>query len=429
MVPPAQTVVCESSPVGGPGRIWDRFSQSRRDSLDLAAPLSPEDQQLQSMTEASPTKWHLAHTSWVYEAFVLGPHCAGYQDFDADYNYLFNSYYKSVGPHHLRSQRGMLSRPSLARILDYRAHVNAAMEKYLKGWDDPERARVEPLVELGINHEQQHQELILTDIKHALSGNPLGPAYGEGALERCLPAQPLGWIDHAGGLVEIGHDGAGFAFDNEGPRHAVHLIPFRLADRPVTCGEFLEFIEDGGYLRPEFWLSDGWDMVNAREWRAPLYWQPGDDGWRVFTLAGPRDLDNHEPLCHVSLYEADAYARWAGKRLPTEAEWEAVAGQHPVAGNFADSGRFHPGSGAPSKSPGFYGDVWEWTASPYTPFPGFRPAPGAVGEYNGKFMSSQMVLKGGSCASAPGHLRAAYRNFFPPDARWQFAGARLAEDA
>jgi ergothioneine biosynthesis protein EgtB len=391
----------------------------------LAAPLSAEDQQVQSMAFASPTKWHLAHTTWFFETFVLSRFAAGYQVFDPQYPYLFNSYYDTIGERHPRPERGLLTRPALADIHRYRGHVDDAIAQLLAG-DPPEAALA--LIELGCHHEQQHQELILTDIKHALSFNRLAPVYAPAPARPDAAARPLDWIEVKGGLREIGYGGAGFCFDNEQPRHRVWLEDFRIATRPVTVREWLEFIADGGYATPTLWLSDGRQTVEAEGWTAPLYWQKTDDGWREFTLAGVRALDLEAPVCHVSYYEADAFARWAGQRLPTEAEWEVAAAAEPVDGNLLETGALHPRA-APNGGRQFYGDVWEWTQSPYTPYPGFRPGAGALGEYNGKFMANQMVLRGGSCATPRSHVRAEYRNFFPPFARWQFTGLRLAQDA
>ena len=403
-----------------------RFRRVRAVSERLAEPLSPEDQTIQSMPDVSPTKWHLAHTSWFFETFLLRRFVPGYAVFDPHYTYLFNSYYEAAGPRHPRPQRGLLSRPSSADVLRYRAHVTSHMEELLES----ARPDIAALVELGIAHEEQHQELILMDIKHALSINPLKPAYQRSEAVRPAEVVPMRWSEHEGGLREIGHCGEGFAFDNEGPRHKVWLEPYRLACRLVTCGEYRAFIEDDGYHRPELWLSDGWATVSSRGWEGPLYWERDEGGWRIFTLGGLRALDPSEPVCHVSYYEADAYARWAGKRLPTEIEWEAAAEGVPLAGNFADSGRLHP-AGAPAREglSQMFGDVWEWTSSAYAAYPGFRAAAGAIGEYNGKFMANQMVLRGGCAVTPPGHVRRTYRNFFYPDARWAFGGIRLAEDA
>ena len=406
-----------------------RYAAIRDATEALAAPLSAEDQTVQSMPDVSPTKWHRAHTTWFFETFLLSPHLPGYQPFHPAYGYLFNSYYEAVGPRHPRPERGLLSRPGIAEIAGYRAHVDAAMGELLAA--DGSGDRVAALVELGLHHEQQHQELLLMDIKHVLSLNPLQPAYHAAATPAPSDAPPLSWCEVAGGLRQIGHGGAGFAFDNETPRHKVWLEPFRLASRLVTCGEYAEFIAAGGYRRPEFWLSDGWAAVQQQGWTAPLYWQPEQDGWTVFTLAGRRAVRPSEPVVHVSLYEADAFARWAGKRLPTEAEWEVAAVEAGITldGNLCRPGApLHPEPAAGALAQ-MVGDVWEWTASPYTAYPGFRPVAGAVGEYNGKFMSNQMVLRGGAAVTPAGHVRLTYRNFFPPASRWAFGGIRLAEDA
>jgi ergothioneine biosynthesis protein EgtB len=374
------------------------YRQVRQKSESLAAPLSAEDCLLQSMPDASPVKWHLGHTTWFFETMILAGR-PGYAPFDSRFAYLFNSYYEALGPRHPRPQRGMLSRPSLDEVLAWRRHVDAAMEPVL------EDATLTARILLGLHHEEQHQELILTDIKHAFFANPLLPAYRSGGDESAS-AKNRDWLSHPGGLVPIGHDGPGFAFDNELPRHDALLHPFRIASRPVSNGEYLEFIQDGGYRRPEFWLSDGWARVREEGWQAPLYWLKDDDGsLNLFTLEGVRPFDPHAALEHVSFFEAAAFAQWAGKRLPTEFEWEALAP------------RFD------------HGQVWEWTRSSYDPYPGFKPFDGAATEYNGKFMVGQLVLRGGSHATPEGHARISYRNFFPPHARWQFSGIRLAEDA
>ncbi len=378
-----------------------RFLSIRSHTEALAAPLSAEDQTVQSMSDASPTKWHLAHTTWFFETFVLRPHAGGYKVFDPAYEYLFNSYYEAVGPRHPRPQRGLITRPGVDEVMAYRRHVTAAMASFLSAGNV---GNVRDIVELGLQHEQQHQELILMDIKHAFSLNPLKPAY-RGSTGRIGVAGTSGWREFEAGLVEVGHDGRGFAFDNEGPRHRTWLDAFALALRPVNCGEFFDFIEDDGYRRPEFWLSAGWDCVRQRDWQAPLYWERRDGAWMIYTLSGFERLDPSRPVCHVSGFEAAAFAKWAGKRLPREAEWEV---------------------GAPSLDG--VGEVWEWTASPYVAYPGYREPPGAVGEYNGKFMANQMVLRGGCAATPQGHARTTYRNFFPLDARWMFGGIRLAED-
>lgn len=402
-----------------------RYQAVRQATLALTAPLSAEDCALQSMPDASPAKWHLAHPTWFFETFVLAPHVPGYRLFDAAYGYLFNSYYNAIGERHPRPERGMLSRPSLDEVLAYRRYV----DERLIAATLPEPAKL--LLELGLHHEQQHQELILTDLKHLLSRNPLRPAYQKQWPLTPIRARARGWIPFAGGLHEIGHDGTGFAFDNEAPRHRVWLEDFEMASHPVTHGDFLDFIADGGYRRPELWLSAGWDMVQSRRWQAPEYWTQRDGAWHTFTLHGEVLVDRNTPVCHVSFFEAEAFARWADARLPTEAEWEVAARGAALAGNFMETGALHPLALREDAAPGTlaqaFGDVWEWTRSDYAPYPGYRPAAGAVGEYNGKFMCAQYVLRGGSCATPASHIRATYRNFFPPEARWQFSGLRLAK--
>jgi ergothioneine biosynthesis protein EgtB len=405
-----------------------RFHDVRRFTERLAAPLSAEDQTVQTMPDVSPTKWHRAHTTWFFETFVLGRHRSGYEAVDPAYAFLFNSYYEGVGPRHARPQRGLLTRPGIAEIADYRRRVDAAMDAFL---DDEPADDVAWLIELGVNHEQQHQELLLMDIKHVLATSPLRPAYadgdqraGAGRLASGGDRSP-GWIEHPGGIVRVGHDGEGFAFDNEGPRHDVLLQPFALRAALVTAGDWLEFIEAGGYHEAGLWMSDGWATVQSEEWRAPAYWARGDDGWSVQTLTGPRPVDPSEPVVHVSWYEADAFARWAGCRLPSEAEWEATVASLPSDDSLgADSWGLHPRAGGGQ----WCGEVWQWTSSAYAPYPGFRPAAGAVGEYNGKFMVNQQVLRGGACVTPPGHTRSTYRNFFYPASRWAFSGLRLAVD-
>ncbi len=400
----------------------------------LAAPLSAEDQTVQSMADASPTKWHRAHTSWFFEHFLLQPFVQAYRAFDPAYGYLFNSYYEGAGARHPRPERGLLSRPGIGEIARYRAHIDAGLEALITSCDEARWTEIAPLLELGINHEEQHQELILMDIKHLLALNPLDPVYTKPAPSMHRVSPQVEFCEFGEGLREIGHGGGGFAFDNEGPRHKVWLDAYRLASRLATNGEYLAFIEDGGYRRPELWLSEGWSTVRQASWEAPLYWRCDDGAWTIFTLFGRRPIDRDEPVCHVSYYEADAFARWSGKRLPTEAEWETAAAESevPLDGNLMDRGRFHPepaGTAAGGTLQQMIGDVWEWTASAYAAYPGFRPLAGTVGEYNGKFMSNQMVLRGGAAVTPAGHVRLSYRNFFPPGSRWAFGGVRLAEDA
>ena len=410
----------------------DAYRQVRAATLRLVDGLDDADLTPQSAEFASPGKWHLAHTTWFFEQFVLAAYGTGYRRFDERFGFLFNSYYNAVGARHERPRRGLLTRPTLAQVRAYREHVDQAMADLL-GTRLP--AAAGDLVELGLHHEQQHQELILTDILHLFAQNPLRPAVRPArAPEAPAGAAPSGWVAFDGGTVEIGHAGLAFAFDNESPRHAAALRPFRLATRPVTNREWLAFVEAGGYADPQMWLSDGWDTVQAQRWQAPLYWELADDGRTrlQMTLAGLQPLALDAPVSHVSFFEADAYARWAGKRLPTEFEWECAARGLPVEGNFVDSAAWAPRADAQPAATGLrqmFGDVWEWTASPYVGYPGFRTAPGAVGEYNGKFMNGQYVLRGGSCASPRSHLRASSRNFFQPGQRWQFSGLRLAEDA
>jgi ergothioneine biosynthesis protein EgtB len=412
-------------PASALARAYDAV---RAQTTALAAPLSPEDCALQSMPDASPVKWHLAHTTWFFETFVLGERAA-HVPFDPAFRILFNSYYVGVGERHPRPERGLLSRPDLATVLAYRDHVDAAMRALLAHHVE---AGLASRIELGLNHEQQHQELILTDLKHLFSRNPAAPVYRPGwPLARVRPRRAE-WIAYDGGLDAFGDAGEGFAFDNERPRHRVYVEPFALASRPVTHGEFAAFVDDGGYRRPELWLSAGWDVVAARGWTAPLYWERDGAAWTTFTLHGRAGIDAHTPMCHLSFFEADAYARWAGARLPTEFEWELAARDLPVDGNLLERGVLHPmplDGDTPSGMPAqLFGDVWEWTRSDYGPYPGYAPAEGALGEYNGKFMAGQYVLRGGSCATPRSHLRATYRNFFAPDARWQFSGLRLARD-
>lgn len=415
----------------GAGRIAvtadlkSRFFATRKLTADLAAPLSDADATAQSMPDASPAKWHLAHVTWFLESFILRDHVRGYRAFDDNFAFLFNSYYEAEGSRHARDARGLLTRPSLSQILEYRSHVEGEIDAH---WNQLPPAALE-LIELGIQHEQQHQELLLTDILHLFAQNPTHPAYWpEDSRPIAKAAAPMQWIDGPTGIQAIGHGGDGFAFDCEGPRHDIVLQPFQMADRTVTNGEWLQFMADGGYAEPRHWLSDGWSWVNRERIAAPLYWMQDAEGqWNAFGLDGLHALDLAAPVTHISLYEADAYASWAGARLPTEAEWEAIAvGRDPREGHQLDA----PGATRPiaSAAAAMFGNVWQWTGSAYRPYPGFRAANGAVGEYNGKFMSGQFVLRGGSCATPRGHVRATYRNFFYPQQRWQFTGVRLAKD-
>jgi ergothioneine biosynthesis protein EgtB len=405
--------------------LRDLYRRVRAETEALAAPLSAEDQTVQSMPDASPAKWHRAHTTWFFETFLLLPHLPGYTVFHPDFGYVFNSYYEAVGPRHPRPSRGLLSRPGVEAVGAYRRHVDAAVDRLLEDCID----EVASLVVMGLHHEQQHQELLLTDIKHAFSCSPIHPVY---TAAPALPAPgilpPAGWWRLEGGIHQVGHQPGGgaleFAFDNESPRHAALLRDCAIADRPVSNAEFRDFMEDGGYRRPELWLSEGWGLARAAQWEAPNYWRRQGSGWQCYTLHGLQDVRDDEPVCHVSFYEAAAYAEWAGRRLPTEFEWEVAARRHGVPADPSDGSRPHP---RPLR-PGIRQDVWEWTASPYSPYPGYHAQAGALGEYNGKFMINQMVLRGRSCATSAGHERPTYRNFFPPHARWQFSGFRLAED-
>lgn len=404
------------------------YSEVRDATLALVGPLSAEDCCVQSMPDASPAKWHLAHTAWFFETFILERWEPDFSPFDRSFRILFNSYYNAVGDKHPRPQRGLLTRPSLAAVLAYRADVDRRVLALLaRRASEPELAE---MLVLGLHHEQQHQELLLTDIKHLFSRNPLAPAYQPLPARDTSPAHPapLSWHDFAGGVREIGHAGSGFCFDNETPRHRVFVEPYRLASRPSCNGEYLAFIEDGGYADPRHWLSEGWDWRVSEQRQHPLYWKR-TGRWQEFGLAGLRELDLSRPVVHVSYYEADAYARWAGARLPSEAEWELAAADIPADGNFYAAGELQPRAASTQEMTQLFGDVWEWTASSYAPYPGFRIRPGAVGEYNGKFMVNQYVLRGGSCVTPDRHLRASYRNFFPATACWQFSGIRLAHDA
>ncbi len=402
--------------------LIDRYEHVRSVTTSLVASLQPEDTVVQSMPDVSPTKWHLAHVTWFFERFVLEPHLDSYSRYDEQFHYLFNSYYYTAGDMHARSKRGLLSRPTLAEILAYRGHVDAAMRQLLTA-SEPD-ATVAALTTLGLNHEQQHQELLLTDIKHVLSCNPMKPALIEAARNSVgAPAADYTFANGPSGIYKVGAEGDGFCFDNETPRHDALLHPHRIGNRLVTNGEFREFMRDGGYKKSDLWLSDGWAVVNERGWQRPLYWDEGNEA--AFTLGGMREIDDDAPVCHVSFYEADAFARWAGARLPTEFEWEIAARDEEVRGNLMEAGAWHPVAGDGRQ---FFGDVWEWTSSSYAPYPGFKPLDGSLGEYNGKFMCNQVTVRGGSCVTAADHIRASYRSFFYPDARWQFLGLRLAKD-
>lgn len=417
----------------------DRFSKEniagayrvvRNFSHKLASPLTTEDYVIQSMPDVSPTKWHLAHTSWFFEEFVLSEIYKNYESVDPRYRYLFNSYYVQVGERHCRPKRGLISRPTVNEIYDYREYVDNNMDNLFKELDEKEFAKIAPVIEIGIHHEQQHQELILTDIKNVFSENPLDPLYSKSALpDSDSFSSELDWIGFDGGIYEIGNDGSRFGYDNEGPLHETLLQDFKLASRLTTNGEYMEFMEDGGYEKPELWLSDGWNALDSNSWKAPLYWDNTKGEWWQFTLNGFKKVNPDEPVSHLSFYEAEAFARWAGARLPSEFEWEVASKKLDIEGNFVENGNFNPVANRSSRSlQQMYGDVWEWTKSPYSPYPGYRTLPGALGEYNGKFMCNQMVLRGGSCATSITHIRNTYRNFFPPDARWQFSGLRLAKD-
>ena len=422
-MPETSRPILRSSAVHSSASIRREYQRVRAASLALVDGLAAEDTALQSMPDTSPSKWHLAHTTWFFEQFVLGRDPV-YRHYRERWNYLFNSYYQSVGPMHARPQRGLLSRPTLAEVLDYRAEVDARMVRALDAFED---AETQALVTLGLHHEQQHQELLLTDIKHLFSLNPLEPAYRTPAPLTKASSLPMRFIDGKEGIAEIGHGGEGFAFDCETPRHRVLLQPHALANRPVNNGEFREFIRDGGYRKPQLWLSEGWNTVQQKQWAHPLYWSA--DLETEFSLYGRVPLDPLAPVCHISFFEADAFARWAGARLPTEAEWESAAVHHPVLDSTTSELTLHPR--APLATSGFaqwYGEVWQWSASPYLSYPGYRPLAGALGEYNGKFMCGQYVLRGSSCVTPQGHARATYRNFFTPADRWQFTGVRLGQD-
>ncbi|SFD93090.1 ergothioneine biosynthesis protein EgtB [Bacillus sp. OV194] len=413
-------------------KMLKSYQTVRSFSEMLVQPLNLEDFIIQSMEDTSPPKWHLAHTTWFYEKFILKEFAEDYRGFNDQFDYLFNSYYETVGPFHPRIQRGLITRPSVEEVFEYRSYVDVHMADLLEsGISEEKKKELLQVLEIGLHHEQQHQELLLTDIKYNLSQNPFLPAYQEQKERNKPSAGAATYVELKSGLFEIGNNGEMFCFDNETPLHNVWLEPYKLATHLVTNGEYLAFIEDGGYKKPQFWLSDGWSVVCKNQWESPLYWFKRDDEWHVYTLGGEKKLDHDEPVCHVSFYEADAYARWAGKRLPTEQEWEHALAGKKVEGNFAESGNYHPvSSGLHEDGPLYqtFGDVWEWTKSPYVSYPGNKPYEGALGEYNAKFMCNQMVLRGGSCATSSSHFRPTYRNFFQPEKRWQFSGIRLAED-
>jgi ergothioneine biosynthesis protein EgtB len=423
-------------------RLLARFHQIRDFTNALCTDLEPEDCVVQSMPDVSPIKWHLAHTTWFFETFILKKFLPGYRAEIPEYAYLFNSYYNAAGDMHRRDLRGLISRPTVKQAHRYRASIDSHIDNLLSGADEKLLDEIEPILVLGIHHEQQHQELLITDIKHVFAQNPLYPVFRgrQSSATRGSQSSPLHFIDFDEATMEIGHDGRGFAYDNEEPRHRVLVPPFSLATRPVTNGEYIAFIEDNGYARPEFWLSLGWMTINEQRWQAPLYWTKRDGAWWNFTLSGFRPVDESEPVTHVSYFEADAYANWAGARLPTEFDWERAALDCPIEGNFVENELFHPVPVAVASAVSadklmqrqhlhqMFGDVWEWTRSAYSPYPGYRAAPGALGEYNGKFMCNQYVLRGGSCATSRTHIRRTYRNFFQPEKRWQFTGIRLARD-
>ena len=415
-----------------PAVLASRFRRVRLFTTELALPLAIEDHVVQSMPDVSPTKWHLAHTTWFFEQFILAKFVKGYEPVSREYDHLFNSYYETLGKPFSRPNRGLLSRPTVAEVLVYRRSVDERVQQCLAEAGEAISEELAFRLELGMQHEQQHQELILTDIKHVFSCNPLRPSYLGAQPSKLRTQASFSWVEIEGGTKQIGHAGASFGFDYERPAHELQVRDFQLANRPVTCGEYPEFMADGGYDRPELWLADGWTQIQREGWNAPLYWEGERDTWHLFTLRGVEALDHGQPVSHVSFYEADAFARWKGVRLPSEAELEVSCRGLPVRGNFMDSYLLHPRCAQEDAEPGLlqvYGDVWEWTHSPYTPYPGFKPLAGAIGEYNGKFMCNQMVLRGGSCATSRDHMRPTYRNFFYPAQRWQFTGIRLAKDS
>ena len=409
-------------------RLQNLYSQIRRDSVDISEPLAIEDYGIQTIPDVSPTKWHLAHTSWFFETFILKPFSPDYHPFHSSYEYLFNSYYEQIGSFHPRPERGLLSRPTVEEVYQYRLYIDEAMQALLNSAQYSRNEEIGRRTMIGLQHEQQHQELMLTDIKHIFAYNPLKPTYKSLPVAKSISPPGLQWHKQPEGIYHVGDNGEDhFIYDNESPQHKVYIAPFRIASRLVSNAEYLEFVAAGGYQQPQFWLSDGWKTITTEQWQSPLYWSRIEGKWHEMTLGGLRPLDLTAPVCHVSLYEAQAYANWRQKRLPTEQEWEIIARDLSVHGNLRESGYLQP---IASDQPGmiqFFGDVWEWTMSSYSPYPGYRSAVGALGEYNGKFMSSQMVLRGGSCVTPKNHIRASYRNFFYPRDRWQFTGIRLAE--
>lgn len=429
--PVSANVLTNAAPSNRQPLQADRFRAVRGQTEALCAPLEVEDFVVSTMSDVSPTKWHLAHTSWFFETFLLGPFDPAYQALNPKYSFLFNSYYVQAGERHCRAQRGLVTRPTVAEVFAYRAHVDDAVRALMARVGEDSEHPAFAVIELGLHHEQQHQELLLMDIKHVFWMNPMRPAYMQRPSAPYAPAPALRWHLVPEGVYRIGHEGDGFAFDNEGPAHRVFLESFRLGSRLVTNGEYLAFIDAGGYRRPEFWLSNGWATVQAQRWEAPLYWERTGDEWTEFTLAGGGPLDLEAPVCHVSYFEADAFARWSGHRLPNEGEWEVAAGIVPIDGHFVEAQHFHPALASDGEQPleQLYGDVWQWTQSPYVAYPGYTPAAGAIGEYNGKWMCDQWVLRGASCATPRSHARRTYRNFFPSDARWEFSGIRLADGA
>ena len=430
--PPAEQTSETESGAHSKAELLQRYLRVRAFSKKICESLEPEDCVIQAMPEASPTKWHLAHTSWFFEVFVLKRFIRDYQSLHPQYGFLFNSYYNAVGPFYSRLHRGLLSRPTVKEAFHYRSDIDLLVSELIESADGPLLAQLEPIMTIGLHHEQQHQELMLTDIKSVFWQNPLRPVFRAGNRRQFQPTAPIKWLKFEEGVHWVGHEGPGFSYDNEGPRHRVFVQNFELASRLVTNAEFLAFMEDGGYRRPELWLSLGWNTVKEKGWDAPFYWEKRDGKWHNLTLAGMGEVIPEEPVCHVSMFEADAYARWRGARLPTEQEWETASSGLPLKGNFVEGENFHvtplASTASADKPVQMFGDVWEWTRSSYSPYPGYAPVAGALGEYNGKFMCNQYVLRGGSCATSQSHIRRTYRNFFPPDARWQFSGIRLAKD-